>query len=105
MPKRPQAAAAEQQQQQQQSDDELQAEGNGLHVEDLDLSSDEVEDADAEDSEGGSDGDAADSLDEDDAAEIQDALADYMAAAEAQRPADSGGEADGPAGTSGRDHE
>lgn len=101
MPKRPKAAAAEQQQQ----PEDQPLEENGLHVEDLDLSSsDEGEDADGEYSEGGSEDDPG-SLSEDDAAEIQDALADYMAAAQAQRPADVAEDADGPAGTSGRDHE
>jgi hypothetical protein len=102
MPKRPKAAAAEQQQQ---PEENQPLEENGLHVEDLDLSSsDEGEHADGEYSEGGSEEEPG-SLSEDDAAEIQDALADYMAAAQAQRPEDAAGDADGPAGTSGRDHE
>ena len=99
MPKRPKAA--EQQQQQQ---PEEQPEENGLHIEELDLSSDGEGDADVEYSESGSE-EEADSLSEGDAAEIQDALAEYMAAAEAQRPEDSAGDADGPPGTSGSDHE
>lgn len=120
MPKRPKAAAhKEEQQLVEQQQRQQNGSGGGdnaaelLPVEDLDLSGsssgDEGEDADVEYSEDSSseeDGDAdSDSLDPDAADEIQDALAEYMEAAAAQqRPADAAGDADGPAGTSGRDH-
>lgn len=100
MPKRPKGAANVEQQQ----PAEEQPAENGLHAEELDLSSDEEGDADVEYSDGSSDGEA-DSSDDAADAEIQEALAEYLAAAQAQRPADAAGDADGPAETSGRDHE
>lgn len=101
MPKRPKGAANVEQQQQ---PAEEQPAENGLHAEELDLSSDEEGDADVEYSDGSSDGEA-DSSDDAADAEIQEALAEYLAAAQAQRPADAAGDADGPAETSGRDHD
>lgn len=99
MPKRPKAAQAQQHEEPSQYP---QAEEHQLNGADLDLSSDEVasdDDADEASSEGGEQsGDETDSADE----EIQEALADYLEAANAERPADAVGDGE-PAETSGRE--
>lgn len=103
MPKRTKAAQAQQQPEPEQpaADDEEQ-----LQAEDLDLSSDDSllgDEADSESGEGGQQsGDqeqSDDSADED----IREALAQYLEAANAQRPADAVGDAE-QAETSGRMH-
>eukprot|EP00878_Enallax_costatus_P030506 GHUV01033216.1.p2 GENE.GHUV01033216.1~~GHUV01033216.1.p2 ORF type:complete len:117 (+),score=28.73 GHUV01033216.1:315-665(+) len=100
MPKRAKAAQAQQHEEPKQYVD---AEEEQLNGEDLDLSSDE-ELADDEAVEGSSEGeeqsgDETDSADND----IQEALAEYLEAATAERPADAVGDGE-PAETSGRAH-
>lgn len=100
MPKRPKAAQAQQHEEERHT---LEHEDEQLNGEELDLSSDE-DLADDEAEEGSSEGeeqsaDETDSADED----IREALAEYLKAANAERPADAVGDSE-PAETSGREH-
>lgn len=103
MPKRPKPQAAVQPEQAPQSSSEdEEAQQQPLQGEDLDLSSDEEL---ADEAASGSEGEEEQSDEGESEAdeEIREALAEYLEAANAHRPADAAGDGE-PAGTSGRDH-